>query len=210
MLAHAVTPRHRTYCLHRGIPGVSNRHWRSVSSPAYEALGRRRHPSLPESPTELFRIAESIGAEAELSRPFRKKAVQLAAHRPDLRTTFIEYAPIELARPGLLESLEELRSIAPNLDLVLEVHESALTRPSAIGEVKTLLLARNIGLAYDGFGTVASLRWLPCRGGVIVKSPFEEGEVLQAIDASNGAVVWLNRRLSADHEPVRFWRVPVR
>jgi hypothetical protein len=47
-------------------------------------------------------------------------------------------------------------------------------------------------------------------GAVIVKSPSEEGEVLQAIDASNGAVVWLDRRLSADHEPVRFWRVPVR
>ena len=29
---------------------------------AYEALGRGRHPQLPESPLELLRIAESIGA----------------------------------------------------------------------------------------------------------------------------------------------------
>ena len=33
---------------------------------AYEALGRGRHPQLPESPLELLRIAESIGREAEL------------------------------------------------------------------------------------------------------------------------------------------------
>jgi hypothetical protein len=41
---------------------------------AYEALGRGRHPQLPESPIELFRIAESIGAEAELSRLFRRSS----------------------------------------------------------------------------------------------------------------------------------------
>ena len=48
---------------------------------AYEALGRGRHPQLPESPLELLRIAESIGAEAELSRLFRRKAVELVADR---------------------------------------------------------------------------------------------------------------------------------
>ena len=42
---------------------------------AYEALGRGRHPQLPEGPLELLRIAESIGAAAELSRLFRRKSV---------------------------------------------------------------------------------------------------------------------------------------
>jgi EAL domain-containing protein (putative c-di-GMP-specific phosphodiesterase class I) len=119
---------------------------------AYEALGRGRHPQLPESPLELLRIAESIGREAELSRLFRRRAVELAALRRDLPTVFLNTHPVEFARPGLLESLEELRAIAPQLDLALEIHESVLTRPAQIAELRALLLERNIALAYDDFG----------------------------------------------------------
>jgi len=119
---------------------------------AYEALGRGCHPGLPEGPLELLKIAESIGKEAELSRLFRKKAVELAAPRTDLPTIFLNTHPVELARPGLLESLEELRAIAPQLDLALEIHESVLTHPAAIAELRRLLLERNIALAYDDFG----------------------------------------------------------
>jgi len=119
---------------------------------AYEALGRGRHPRLPESPLDLFRIAESIDAEAELSRLFRRKAVELARERDDLPTIFLNTHPIELDRPGLLESLEELRELAPQLDLALEIHESVLTRPAQIAELRHLLLERNIALAYDDFG----------------------------------------------------------
>jgi EAL domain-containing protein (putative c-di-GMP-specific phosphodiesterase class I) len=119
---------------------------------AYEALGRGRHAQLPEGPLALLRIAESIGAEAELSRLFRRKAVELAAERPDLPTVFLNTHPIELARPGLLESLEDLRGVSPHLDLALEIHESVLTRPAAIAELRALLLERNIALAYDDFG----------------------------------------------------------
>jgi len=119
---------------------------------AYEALGRGRHPQLPENPIDLFRIAESMGAAAELSRLFRKKAVALAAPRTDLPTIFLNTHPVELNRPGLLESLEELRDVAPHLDLALEIHESVLTTPSAIAELRAFLLERNIALAYDDFG----------------------------------------------------------
>jgi EAL domain-containing protein (putative c-di-GMP-specific phosphodiesterase class I) len=119
---------------------------------AYEALGRGRHPQLPEEPRELFRIAESIGKEAELSRLFRKKAVELAAQRPDLPTIFLNTHPSELSQRGLIESLDELREIAPNLDLALEIHESVLTSPSAIAELRAWLAERNIALAYDDFG----------------------------------------------------------
>ncbi len=119
---------------------------------AYEALGRGRHPDLPESPMELLRIAESDGKEAELSRLFRRTAIELIAQRTDLPTIFLNTHPVELARPGLLESLEELRAIAPQLDLALEIHEKVLTHPAAIAELRALLLERNIALAYDDFG----------------------------------------------------------
>jgi len=119
---------------------------------AYEALGRGQHPGLPQSPLDLFRVAETLGAETELSRLFRKKAVELVRHRTDFPTLFLNTHPAELSTPGLLESLEELRGLAPHQDLALEIHESVLTRPSALAELRTLLSESNIGLAYDDFG----------------------------------------------------------
>jgi EAL domain-containing protein (putative c-di-GMP-specific phosphodiesterase class I) len=119
---------------------------------AYEALGRGRHPQLPESPSELLRIAETIGAEAELARLFRSKAVDLVKNRAAWPTVFLNTHPIELARPGLIESLEELRRTAPQLALALEIHESVLTRPAVISELRAMLLEREIALAYDDFG----------------------------------------------------------
>jgi EAL domain-containing protein (putative c-di-GMP-specific phosphodiesterase class I) len=119
---------------------------------AYEALGRGLHPGLrSKGPLELLQIAESIGREAELSRLFRRKAVELAADR-DLPTVFLNTHPVELNRPGLLESLDELRKIAPQLELALEIHESVLTRPPQIAELRALLRERDIALAYDDFG----------------------------------------------------------
>ncbi len=119
---------------------------------ALEALGRGRHPLLPENPAELFKVAESIGAEAELSRLFRRKAVELVAAHADPLPRFLNTLPVELARPGLVDSLEELRALAPHLDLTLEIHESVLTRPEKIKDLRATLLERNISLAYDDFG----------------------------------------------------------
>jgi EAL domain-containing protein (putative c-di-GMP-specific phosphodiesterase class I) len=135
---------------------------------AYEALGRSLHPHLDENPWGLLSIAESIGAEAELSRLFRKKAVELAARRPDMPTIFLNTHPKEFEQPGLLESLEELRTISPQLDLALEIHEKVFRRPSEppdtflarIREVRDLLLERNIALAYDDFGAAEDQRRL--------------------------------------------------
>ncbi len=118
---------------------------------AYEALGRGRHPQLPESPAELLRIAETIGAEAELARLFRSKAVELVKDRVRL-PIFLNTHPIELARPGLIESLEELRRAQPQVPLALEIHESVLMRPALIAELRAMLLEREIALAYDDFG----------------------------------------------------------
>jgi len=67
-------------------------------------LGRGRHPHLPEGPTELFHIASGVGAEAELSRLFRRKALELVAGRRDLPTLFLNTHPAELEEPGLLAS----------------------------------------------------------------------------------------------------------
>ncbi len=121
---------------------------------AYEALGRGRLEGLPESPVELFDLAGALGADkqAELSRLFRRKAVELVRDRPEPPVLFLNTHPVELESPGLVESLEDLRTFAPNVDLILEIHESALTDISFITALRGRLLEINVGLAYDDFG----------------------------------------------------------
>ncbi|MFI4943088.1 MAG: EAL domain-containing protein [Burkholderiales bacterium] len=121
---------------------------------ACEALGRGRFQDLPESPVELFALAEASGpeAQAELSRLFRRKAVELVKDRKEPPLLFVNTHPEELVRPGLLQSLEELRSYAPHVDLVLEIHESALAQIDVISKLRNKLREINVGLAYDDFG----------------------------------------------------------
>jgi EAL domain-containing protein (putative c-di-GMP-specific phosphodiesterase class I) len=120
---------------------------------AYEALGRGLHPSLPRGPAELLRVAEGIGAEVELSRLLRRRAVELASAHGGIAALFLNTHPTELQSAGLVESMEELRGLAPQLDLTLEIHESALAQPAAITLLREQLSEINVGLAYDDFGT---------------------------------------------------------
>ncbi|HSD66280.1 MAG TPA: EAL domain-containing protein [Vicinamibacteria bacterium] len=121
---------------------------------AYEALGRGLLEGLPESPVELFDLAGAVGPDAQsgLSQLFRRKAVELVRDRPEPPVLFLNTHPVELEMPGLLESLEELRTFAPQVDLVLEIHESALAQPDYISWLRGRLLEINVGLAYDDFG----------------------------------------------------------
>ncbi|HEY6546644.1 MAG TPA: EAL domain-containing protein [Vicinamibacteria bacterium] len=119
---------------------------------AYEALGRGTHPNLPRTPVELFKIAASMGAEVTLSQLLRRKAVELARDRPRVAALFLNTHPSELARPGLVDSMEELRAMAPHLDLTLEIHESALAKPESMAALRDRLSEINVGIAYDDFG----------------------------------------------------------
>jgi EAL domain-containing protein (putative c-di-GMP-specific phosphodiesterase class I) len=120
---------------------------------AYEVLGRGTHPELPSTPKELFRIAETMDREAELSRLFRRRAVEVltdsAAKMPFL---FLNTHPSELGGPELLESLRELRRIGPDLNLVIEIHEGVLADPQVIAELKQELDSLSMRLALDDFG----------------------------------------------------------
>jgi EAL domain-containing protein (putative c-di-GMP-specific phosphodiesterase class I) len=78
--------------------------------------------------------------------------VELVRDRPEPPVLFLNTHPVELEMPGLLESLEELRTYAPHVDLVLEIHESALAQTGFITWLRARLLEINVGLAYDDFG----------------------------------------------------------
>jgi EAL domain-containing protein (putative c-di-GMP-specific phosphodiesterase class I) len=121
---------------------------------AYEALGRGRHPGLPEGAVRLFETAAQVGPEAqtELSRLFRRTAVEQARDRVEPPVLFLNTHPGELGQPGLVESIEEIRAIAPDLRLVLEIHESGLALANVIRSLRARLSDLDVGLAYDDFG----------------------------------------------------------
>ena len=118
----------------------------------YEALGRGRHPGLPEIPTELFRMAARLGVEAELSRLFRGKLPERLGARRNLGTIFLNTHPAELAQADLPGSVEELRRSLPDVALTLEVHERAIAELRIISELKARLADLDVRIAYDDFG----------------------------------------------------------
>ncbi len=118
----------------------------------YEALGRGRHPRLPEAPLDLFRIAASVGAEAELSQLFREKALELVALKDRFPALFLNIHPAELETPGLVPAVVEARQKAPQLRMILEVHEGALADLESVHRLRTQLSRSGVGIAYDDFG----------------------------------------------------------
>jgi EAL domain-containing protein (putative c-di-GMP-specific phosphodiesterase class I) len=118
-----------------------------------EVLGRGFHEELPSCPKELFRIAETMGRAAELSRLFRRKAIELAAASGrKLPLLFLNTHPAELGTPELIDSLQEMRKTAPGLDIAIEIHEGALAEPQVIAELKRELDGLGMRLALDDFG----------------------------------------------------------
>lgn len=124
----------------------------SGSLVGYEALGRGRHPRLPEAPLDLFRIAAGVGAEAELSQVFREKALDLAVVQGRFPALFLNVHPAELERPGLVPAVVEARQRAPQLRMTLEVHEGALADLERVDRLRTQLSRSGVGIAYDDFG----------------------------------------------------------
>lgn len=118
----------------------------------YEALGRGSLDGLPTSPGELFRIAASLGLEAELSRLFRRRGVEEARVLRNRAKVFVNTHPAELDTPELMTSLEALRRQDPQMPVVLEIHEGAVADLDRMRELRAQLAALDIELAYDDFG----------------------------------------------------------
>lgn len=119
---------------------------------AYEFLGRANHPHLPNAPIELFTMAESIGRELDLSQAFREFGLgKMAPHVKD-KALFINAHPKETFSGVFLDSLEHLRKSSPELDVVVEIHESAVTNIAKLREFADRLRRLEIRFAYDDFG----------------------------------------------------------
>ncbi|MBL8324137.1 MAG: EAL domain-containing protein [Rubrivivax sp.] len=119
---------------------------------ALELLGRSSHPELPASPVHLFALAARMGREAELSSAFRDHGVRTVAQLAPGSTLFVNTHPQETFEPGFLEALSRLPRDGLNVDLVIEVHETAVMEVARMRELAAKLADLNVRFAYDDFG----------------------------------------------------------
>jgi EAL domain-containing protein (putative c-di-GMP-specific phosphodiesterase class I) len=118
---------------------------------AYEVLGRSPLFGL-NTPAPMFRAAATLNKETELSHLLRVEAMKarFGAASPHL---FLNTHPRELAEvPPLIAALSELRRLAPERTMTLEIHESAAVDAAGMRSLRAALTDLRIGLAYDDFG----------------------------------------------------------
>lgn len=124
----------------------------------YEALGRGGREDLPTSPDRLFDIAEKLGKAKGLSSAFRTEAIKASCSLPGKPLIFVNTHPVEDLRRELKESIVEMRNTAGPWQVVLEIHESAVTNTDLMHELKATLNDFEMYLAYDDFGA-GQARW---------------------------------------------------
>ncbi|MCW5632207.1 MAG: EAL domain-containing protein [Rubrivivax sp.] len=119
---------------------------------ALELLGRSSHPDLPASPVHLFALAARMGREAELSTAFRNHGVRTVAQLAPGTTLFVNTHPQETFDPAFLEALSKLPHEGLDVDLVIEVHETAVMEVERMRELAARLADLKVRFAYDDFG----------------------------------------------------------
>jgi EAL domain-containing protein (putative c-di-GMP-specific phosphodiesterase class I) len=123
-----------------------------ASSIGFEILGRGSVFGL-ESVGAMFHAAEQLSLEVELSQLLRWEGIRVGRDLPDRPTLFVNTHPREMEdAPGLIESLQKVREMTGNTDLVLEIHESSVTNPALMQSLHSAMRDLNILLAYDDFG----------------------------------------------------------
>jgi EAL domain-containing protein (putative c-di-GMP-specific phosphodiesterase class I) len=119
---------------------------------AYELLGRSRHPELPASPLRLFQLAHALGREAALSEAFRHHGIHAIAARLNGTAVFVNTHPSETFEEGFFHALRQVLVEFPGLNLVVEVHETAVMETQRMRELAARLTDIGVRFAYDDFG----------------------------------------------------------
>jgi EAL domain-containing protein (putative c-di-GMP-specific phosphodiesterase class I) len=117
----------------------------------YEVLARSEVPGF-ETPCKMISVAEQMGLEHEFSDVCRVVGVKHSQKLTHQRRLYLNTHSAEVGDPELIESLIKLRSLDPNLELTLEIHEALVTRQGVMTDLRTQLNDLNIQLAYDDFG----------------------------------------------------------
>ena len=101
----------------------------------------------------MFALARKLYAEVALSRMMRWQGIRASEAFPTMPHLFLNTHAKELQRPGLADSMGELRKAHPGHRLTLEIHESAITNEGVMSQLHTRLRHLEISLAYDDFGS---------------------------------------------------------
>jgi EAL domain-containing protein (putative c-di-GMP-specific phosphodiesterase class I) len=119
---------------------------------ALELLGRSMHPELPASPLRLFNLAALLEQEAELSRAFRQHGVRAIAGRHPGAILFVNTHPKETFEQSFFDELAALKPSGVPLEIVVEVHETAVMEIDRMRELAARLKDIGVRFAYDDFG----------------------------------------------------------
>lgn len=117
----------------------------------FEVLARSDIPGL-KSPRDMFQAAALMGLEPQLSEISREIGVVASQKLAAPTMLFLNTHPSEHDGQGLIDSLERLSTLKPNVQIVLELHEGAVTDLQQMRELRTELRRLEILLAFDDFG----------------------------------------------------------
>ncbi|HKD36886.1 MAG TPA: EAL domain-containing protein, partial [Pirellulales bacterium] len=116
-----------------------------------EVLCRSRFAGL-ETPLQMFAAASQLDQEARLSQTVRWKACHETMSLATPPHLFMNTHPVEIRQPGLLESMQLLRTAAPSQQLTLEIHEAAVSDVAEMKRLSDGLKSLDVRLAFDDFG----------------------------------------------------------
>ncbi len=117
----------------------------------YELLARSSLDEL-RNPAQMFATAARLGQEVALSELARREGARDAIGLPNCGNLFVNTHPKEIVNETFLASLFELRTIAPNLPITMEIHEAAVTDRDDMRRFCEVLKEIHMDLAYDDFG----------------------------------------------------------
>jgi EAL domain-containing protein (putative c-di-GMP-specific phosphodiesterase class I) len=118
----------------------------------YEALGRGKHCGLDRSPAVLLQLAEQCEMVIELCQVFRRDALRYSTRLARGAKLFLNLHGCELASPALHAALADLRRLARDRRIVIEIAESSVTNVAAMARHCEDMDALGFEFAYDDFG----------------------------------------------------------
>jgi len=117
----------------------------------YEMLARGSLSGL-EGPGAMFQAAQRLGQEVALSKLLRREGVLVGRKLPGRPRLYLNTHPAEIAAPDLLPSLKEIRQLAPDQPMTIEVHEAAVAQIDDLLQLRESCRGLGMQLAYDDFG----------------------------------------------------------
>ncbi len=120
-------------------------------SVGFELLSRGTLNGL-ETPKAMFSAAERLNQARPLSMLLRSQGVQAGLRLTGHPNLFVNTHPEEIGTIELFESLREIRRLAPEQPITLEIHEAAVTSTVAMRALRVILNELDMRLAFDDFG----------------------------------------------------------